>query len=82
MPIARTDLDLLMHFARKSAIDTYTSDDVVHAAKPLGPKAPLTCHVCGFTARDERYMALHSRRRDHQAILHLPLHSLHEGVHV
>jgi hypothetical protein len=78
MPVARSDLDLLMHFAHRAAIDTYLSDTsseetMEAAAQPIPSVSPTTCRICGFQTRNERYMAMHSRRRDHQTILLLPL---------
>ena len=78
MPVARSDLDLLMHFAHRAAIDTNLSDtssetSMEDAAQPIPSVNSKTCRICGFQTRNERYMAMHSRRRDHQAIMHLPL---------
>ena len=75
MPVARADLELLLYFAHRAAVDKYMSDTSSErdAGDCVGSVGPTTCRICGFQTRDERYMAMHSRRRDHQYILHLPL---------
>ena len=60
-----------MHFAHKSAIDTYLED---HETAPLDSEATLTCRICGHRARNQSYLARHRMRRDHQFMLHLPLY--------
>ena len=75
MPVSRADLELLLHFAHRSAVEKYLSDTApVEVAKPSEPQDSLaTCRICGFQTRDERYLIQHSRRRDHQGMLLLPL---------
>jgi hypothetical protein len=75
MPVARADLELLLHFAHRSAIDKHLSDNApVEVARHADPQENLaTCPICGFRTRDERYLMLHGRRRDHRTMLLLPL---------
>ncbi len=75
MPVARADLELLLHFAHRAAVDKYMSDtssekDAGHSDGSVGL---TTRRICGFRSRDERYMAMHTKRRDHQGILLLPV---------
>ena len=74
MHVARADLELLLHFAHRSALENYPSDTApVEVARHAEPQDLATCRICGFRTRDERYLILHSRRRDHRAMLLLPL---------